>query len=719
MPSNDREQLFNSDVCEIVRDTNGVPHINAQTLGDAYWGLGYCHAHDRGLQLLLTRILGQGRAAELLSGDDETVEVDRFFRKMNFGDALESQLELLTPESRELLDQYCAGANARLEQKTPWELRLMGYKAEPWLPVDSVLMTRMTGYVGLAQSQGEIERFIVEMVQGGIGREKLEALFPGLMGNLDEDLLRQVTMTERMVPESALWRRVVPSMTASNNWVVSPAKSVTGNALLANDPHLETNRLPNVWCEAAMAVGERYVVGAGMPGIPGVIIGRTNDVAWGATYTFMDGIDFWVEQCRDGQYLKDGVWHDFAKRTETIKRKKQSPLDVTYFENDHGVLEGDPNTEAHYLASRWASADSGARSLNAFAGMWNAKTVEEGMACLGDIETAWNWVLADGSGNIGYQMSGMLPKRGQSVNGFVPVAGWDSANDWQGFHHHAELPRAVNPEQGYFVTANHDLNSWGTESPINIAMSGHRANRITAMLEAKEKLTLQDLQTIQYDDYSLEAERFMTSIRDQLPDTPAGRALRDWDCRYAPESDGAVVFEAFYRELYNEVFGKAGLGPDVMAHVWKETGLVVGFFQNFEDVLLAEDSPWFEGRSREDMYAAALERALETEVAPWRASNHLIMKHLLFGGRLPRFLGFDHGPVALRGGRATPHQGQIFRAGNRDSSFTPSFRFVTDLGTNELFSNLAGGPSDRRFSKWYVSDLDNWVSGKYKKVTPG
>ena len=186
MASKDGERMFTSDACTIVRDANGIPHIHAQTLGDAYWGLGYTHAHDRGLQLLLTRILGQGRAAELLSGDDETVEIDRFFRKMNFGGAVEDQLSQLTPETRELVDHYCAGINARLREKIPWELRLMGYAAEPWTAADSVLMSRMTGYVGLAQSQGEIERFVVEMVQGGIGREKLEALFPGLMDNLDE-----------------------------------------------------------------------------------------------------------------------------------------------------------------------------------------------------------------------------------------------------------------------------------------------------------------------------------------------------------------------------------------------------------------------------------------------------------------------------------------------------------------------------------------------------
>jgi len=718
MSSSNGETIYSADKVNVVRDENGVPHIEAKTLGDAYWGLGYVHAYDRGLQLLLTRILGQGRAAELLSGDDETVEVDRFFRKMNFGGALDAQLEMLTPETATLVDQYCAGINARLKEKIPWELRLMGYSAEPWTPSDSVLMSRMTGYVGLAQSQGEIERFIVEMVQGGIEREKLVDLFPGLMDNLDEAMLKKVTLNERMVPDSAMWRRVMPSMTASNNWVVSPKKSATSNALLANDPHLETNRLPNVWCEAAMSVGDRYVMGAGMPGIPGIIIGRTNDVAWGATYTFMDGIDFWVEQCREGQYFKDDAWHDFVARSETIKRKKKTDVDITFYENDHGVLEGDANTEGHYLASRWASADTGARSLNAFVGMWNANTVEEGMACLGEIETAWNWVLADSDGNIGYQMSGLLPKRGAGVNGFLPVPGWDSANDWQGSHDHTDLPRCVNPDAGYFVTANNDLNSWGAVSPINIAMSGHRATRITMLLEAKEKLALTDLQAIHYDDYSLEAERFMPFIRDELTDTPAGNALKEWDCRYAPESDGAIIFEAFYRELYNEVFGKVGLGPDVMDHVWKETGLIIGFFENFENILLAEDSPWFEGRSRSEIYSAALERALETEVAPWRASNHLIMKHLLFGGRLPLFLGFDHGPVALRGGRATPHQGQVFRAGNRDSSFTPSFRFVTDLGEHELHSNIAGGPSDRRFSKWYVSDLDNWVSGKYKKVDP-
>ena len=93
------------------------------------------------------------------------------------------------------------------------------------------------------------------------------------------------------------------------------------------------------------------------------------------------------------------------------------------------------------------------------------------------------------------------------------------------------------------------------------------------------------------------------------------------------------------------------------------------------------------------------------------------MTNILFDGKLPKFLGFDKGPIVGIGSRATIHQGQIYRSAGRDTTFFPSFRIATDMGSNDIFSNLAGGPSDRRFSKWYCSDLNNWINGKYKKTT--
>jgi len=709
--------VYRDDRVIIARDEHGVPHVRAQQEADLYWGLGYCHALDRGLQLLLMRILGRGQACEHLDDSKEMLAIDTFFRRMNWHGGLEQEADKLSAEARQFCASYCAGLNHYLSNKTPWEFKLLGYEPEPWQLGDIIMLSRMTGYLTLAQSQAELERLFIEMAQAGVDRARLEELFPGILDGCDEDLLKQVKLSERIVPASVKWNSALPRLMASNNWVVSGERTASSKAMLANDPHLETNRLPNVWYEIVLKCGERYAMGATMPGLPAMLIGRTNDLAWGATYTFMDAIDSWIERCKDGKYrYDDKTWRAFQMRKEIITRKKQEPVEITFYENEHGVLEGNPFEEGFYLTTRWAPAQFGAKSIEQAFKMWRAANVEEGMDCLGQIESAFNWALADRHGNIGYQMSGLLPNRRVGVSGFVPLLGWKRENDWQGFVDHKDLPRCLNPEAGYFVTANNDLNEWGNVKPINNSMGSYRADRIAQLLEEREKLSLADLQRIHYDVYSLQAEAFMKILRPLLPDTSQGKILRDWDLRYEPESQGAFLFEQVYRGLLLKIFGEDGIGQEATSFLMKESGIFIDFYNNFDRVLLAEESVWFRGEKRDELYRRVVAAALQVKPRVWGKSQQLPLTHILFGNRMPKMFGFDRGPITLRGGRATPHQGQIYRGAGRVTSFTPSFRMVTDFARDELHTNLAGGPSDRRFSTWYCSDLENWLTGKYKAL---
>ncbi|MBW1864700.1 MAG: penicillin acylase family protein, partial [Deltaproteobacteria bacterium] len=147
------------------------------------------------------------------------------------------------------------------------------------------------------------------------------------------------------------------------------------------------------------------------------------------------------------------------------------------------------------------------------------------------------------------------------------------------------------------------------------------------------------------------------------------------------------------------------------------TGTFIDFYQNFDRILLSETSVWFGGENRESLYKRTAKKTLDIPVRPWGESRKFMMRHLVFGGKLPAFLGFDRGPITGIGGRATIHQGQIYRSGNRDTTFFRSYRIVSDLSIDDCRSNIAGGPSDRRFSKWYVSDLENWKNGKYKTLS--
>jgi penicillin amidase len=703
----------------IWRDSEGIPHIKAENINNLYQGLGYAHGIDRGMQILFMRLLGQGRVSEFLDSSEASLGVDKFFRKMNWQKGISQELNSLSPEKRNIIESYTRGINQALKKSFPWEFKVLGVPHDPWKGEDVFLLTRMTGYLTLSQSQGEVETLFLEMLQAGVSIEKLEALFPGILGGIDIELLKKVTIQDPVVNPSDLWSIGAPRLSASNSWVISGDMSASAAPLLSNDPHLEVNRLPNVWYEAVMETEERWAMGATMPGLPGILVGRTEDLSWGATYTFMDAEDSWIEQCRNGEFFREETgWLPFKVRKEIIKRKKKEDHTEFYYENDHGVLGGDPSGEEQYLKStRWSGQDAGSESMDAVLGIWNARTVAEGMDCIGPAVISFNWIFADNKGGIGYQMSGKLPKRKNGTSGFVPLAGWKKENDWQGYVSYKDLPRQLNPDCGYIVTANNDLNHWGKSSPINMPMGDYRARRIESLLKGRKGLNNGDMIKIQNDLYSLEAEEFMALLKPLLPDSANGKILKKWDFTYGEESKAAFLFEIFLKKLYTMVFGKDGLGEAAERFLRNETGIYIDFFRNFNQVLLSEDSPWFNGLSREKIFRKAYEKADKVSAEAWGKTRGFTMSHIILGGQLPEFLGFDHGPLQLPGGRATVRQGQIYRSAGRITTFAPSLRIIADMKTQVLSSNLAGGASDRRFSPWYKNRIDGWIKNSSTLMT--
>ena len=391
---------------------------------------------------------------------------------------------------------------------------------------------------------------------------------------------------------------------------------------------------------------------------------------------------------------------------------------VIFYENEHGLLDGDPNQEGFYLSTSWSPARSGVVSLNMVYEMMSAQNVEQGMDLLGRLETSWNWVLADRHGNIGYQMSGLMPSRREGTRGFVPLPGWEQANDWKGFVPHVELPRCYNPERGYFCTANDDLNGLGKEKPINMTMGEYRSRRISALLEEKNDFVVQDMFPMHFDVYSIQAQEYLEILRPLLPDTPQGKILREWDCRYSLDSKGAYLFEIFYAGLLESIVGDS-LGKKTVRYLIEHTEIVMAFHCHFDRIMLSEDSKWFGGKKREDIWRKVLEECLNVEPVPWGETRKILFKNIMMGQKFPKWFGFDRGPISLLGGRATIHQGQIYEAAGRTTTFAPSYRMVTDLGKDEIHTTIAGGPSDRRFSKWYCSELENWKNGQYKTIKCG
>jgi len=701
----------------VKRNEHGIPEISGDSPADLAFGQGWVHACDRQLQALLAKTLTAGRAAEQLAAEPALIEIDRYMRRLNLLPDADAQIKKLEPAVHEQLQAYTDGFNAYLTAHgVVFELRLLGYRAEPWEIKDTLRLGKAMGLIGLADAQGAMEKFIVQMIQHGIDERRLKELFPYLTERIDATLIGKIRLSPPLAPESLAWLSAVPRLIASNNWVIRGARSESGKPLLCSDPHLEVNRLPSIWQELVMRLPDDTIIGSSIPGAPGLPIGRTRRLAWGATYSFMDQIDFRIEECRDGAYRRGSSWKPFTVRREEIRLKKGRPVIETVYENELGPLEGDPNVAGHYLVMCWSAARGCiAEDFNGILGMTTAKSVKEGMALYRRLEAnSFNYVLADDSGNIGYQMSGRLFNRPRGASGLVPLPAWDTKYNSAGFVPAAKLPSQYNPASGTIVTANQDLNRFGKAKPINLPMGSYRADRIEQLLKKKSKYSVEDMKAIHYDLYSLQAEAFMKHLRPLLPDTENGRALRDWDCAYTADSTGAMLFESVYHALLRVVFGDGGMGREVVEHLMAETSLFNDYYANFDRILLGKRSAWFNDRPKDELFRRAIDEGLSVPAAPYGKTRKITLAHLLFGGKLPSFLGFDYGPIELPGCRATIPQGQIFRSAGRTTTFSPSYRMIADMATRELHTNLAGGASDRRFSKWYVNDMKNWLGGVYK-----
>ncbi len=702
------------------RNKNGIPVIESKDYISLMYAQGWIHALDRQLQALLTRIILQGRGAELLAGTDELIEVDRYIRKMNFLPNPEAEIKKLNPHIKERLQAYCDGFNKSIEDNgTVWEMKLLGYKPEPWEIKDCLVIAKTLSFFGQTDTIAQAKKFILQLIQNDIPEKKIKELFPEIKEKIDIKLLKEITLEDTPVPSSIKWLSNLTAFRASNNWVVSSKKTESGNAILCNDPHLEINRLPSVWRETVMKTPDNYYMGVDLSGFPGLVLGRNKSLSWGVTFAYMDMMDFRIEHCKDGMYRRGKKWLPFNVRKETVSIKNQAPLTVTIYENDEGILEGDPTKEGYYLSMCWAAAkDCGAEIFNScietdkFTDIKSSVKYFRGM----DSNPA-NWVLADSKGNIGYQMSGRLFKRPEGYSGVLPIPAWDTKLKYRGFVPSTKFPSSYNPPEGYIVTANNNLNHLGKSTVNNICFSSHRADRIASMLKKNKKCTIEDMKAIQMDVYSVQAEKFMSLIRPHLPETENGKILGEWDMKYTGDSCGAILFESIYRSMLEIVFGDNGIGRDAMKYLIAETALVTDFFGNFDSVLLRRKSHWFNGETGETIIKRAIEEGLSVKAEPYENKHSITMSHLLFGGKLPSFMGFDHGPIVIEGSRSTVQQGQIFSSGGRKTSFCPSYRLISDMGTDEIHTNLPGGPTDRRFSKYYKTDIQNWLDGKFKKLS--
>ncbi|HKC24615.1 MAG TPA: penicillin acylase family protein, partial [Thermoanaerobaculia bacterium] len=512
------------------RDDNGVVVLDAASELDLVRGLGFAHAVDRGLQMLLVRLIGQGRLSEL-EATDQNAGIDVFMRQMRFAADAEAEASLVKGQMRELLLAYRDGVEAGFATAgVPLELRLARHRPEPWRVADSFALVRLMAYVGLSQTQQSAEKLIVESVIGGVDLAKLRALFSPHLDGLGTplvDLVARVNVGMRLVHRLPA---ALAGGSGSNNWAVAPRLSASGAALACGDPHLEVNRLPAVWYEAVARLPGDFRIGVTVPGLPVFVMGRSRRLSATFTYGFMDLVDYFLEDVKGGAYLRGGERRPFEARHETVHRRGKPPLSLAVFENDEGTLET-PATDALpvdglHLLRATAGRRSGPATLAACVALWRSPTVRDAQEALEACALSANWVLADARGSIGYQQTGLLPLRSHS--GLYPLPAWEPDNLWQGFADPSLLARVTDPPEGFVASANDTWNAPGGPHAVNLSMGDSRAARIRELLAGRTGLTLDDMKAIQRDLFSRQADAILKMALPFLPDSPAAAVLRAW-----------------------------------------------------------------------------------------------------------------------------------------------------------------------------------------------
>jgi penicillin G amidase len=609
---------------DVKRDGNGIPQIYADTPDDLFRAQGYVQAQDRFYEMDVRRHLTSGRLSEMFGKSD--VETDAFLRTLNWRGIAQKEYDTkLDASTKQYLQAYTDGVNAYLKDHSGASLSVEyaalklsnNYKPEPWTPVDSVAWLKAMAWDLRGNMQDEINR---ALMTSRLSQAQIKQLYPAYpydrnrpivdAGSVDkatgeyepagssgpQDLSTsvdsQLAGISQIIDQMPALLGPTGSGIGSNSWVVSGQYTTTGEPLLANDPHLAP-QLPSLWyqmglhCRTVSAACPYDVTGFTFSGMPGVIVGHNQDIAWGMTNLGADVTDLYLEKVTANTYLYDGKQKPFTKRRETIKVAGGADRTIIVRGTNNGPVISDRSDEIRTVGKTAPVTDppGGINGGYAVALKWTALTPSKTMDAVFELDRAKNFndfraaaadfavpsqnlIYADTKGNIGYQAPGQVPTRAKGVDGTYPVPGWDSHYNWTGSIPFKSMPYEYNPKRGYIVTANQAVIDQ-SKYPYLLTDDwdyGTRSQRINDLIASKikdgGKISMDDMQSMQNDDSSEIAKLLVPyllkiNITDDKGDyvRDAQKLLEGWDYNQDSDSAAAAYFNAVWRNVLKLAFG--------------------------------------------------------------------------------------------------------------------------------------------------------------------
>ena len=639
----------------IRRDERGIPYVEAQNDEDLYFGQGYATAADRLWQMDLFRRTARGELAEMLgAGPNNTVvDQDKLHRTYGFIQAADAEYANLSPRSRTLLEAYARGVNAyasSLDPKArPPEFQILNFEFRPWTPQDSLSVVKLffealsdtwrldlmrQRLTSLPPNKQEavmpvISPLDVLVVGKDVPGKATPARTTGARAIIHEPLSSDAVKAlahNASIAAEALARvgLCAEELAASNNWVISGKRTVSGKPLLANDPHLRPSA-PSIWHMVHLSAPGIRVAGVSSAGLPGVIIGHNEHIAWGFTNVGPDVQDLYVEKfdpANPKRYQTLAGWQDAVIRREEIKVRKglASPeQDVVTHEvtvTRHGPIIFEADGKRYAL--QWTAFDPKRLTGDLNYALNRARNWDEFKTALQSfVAPTQNAVYADVNGHIGYHATGIVPIR-KSGDGSLPYDGSTDAGEWVDYIPIAKLPNVYDPPSGMIVTANQRI--VGTDYPYHLTHSWaqpYRARRILDLLNEKPKHTADDFRRIIGDVYSIAGSLFaqeaVKTLRPKL--TPADERLRatldafeKWDGRVNAESTVAPIVGQMRLAFRSKILTGA-LGPDlVKSYQWSN------FDTTLDRIIKEQPSEWLpkEYPTYADLLRATYEEARQT-----------------------------------------------------------------------------------------------------------
>ena len=734
---------------EIVRDSFGMPHIYAANDHDAYFSMGFCQAQDRLFQMDLARRAGLGRLAEILG--ESLVKVDKLFRTLRAALPQDDWYGKISPEGRNSLEAFAKGVNYFLETNDaslPIEFKILGYAPEPWSAFDSMaVMLYMDWTMNYAFKTELLHAAIIDRVGEKMAHELFidyPTGFPAIVPEGEDPTAR---IAPAYLDALQLAGRVLgfEAGGASNGWVVSAQKSISGKPLFANDPHLNLS-IPSIWYEGHISTPSMNVSGALVAGLPFVLGGANEHVAWGVTNSHHDDADFYLEKINPedlNSYRYLDRWEQMKIKREVIKVKGAGEISFEIKLTRHGPVIDDLNKhekrKGFALAMRLVRVDF----LNAFKGYWlvnRAKTIKDIEEAAGYAKSGQNWIYADENGNIGFYFLGGIPKR-KGFTGELPVPGWDGKHEWEGYVSNREQPHLRNPKQGFIINANNKIEP--KDYPYVITKyyaTPDRFVRIQEMLEEKERFGPEDFEKMLADTLMVMAREWVPLIVKSLKDVElsirekdALKQLREWDYFAGKNEVAPTVFNVFMNYLAENTFKKR-LGPDL--YEYYVTGDKNIPFNVLRELIQKGESSWFDdpGTQRKeglnDVLAKSfkdsttfLEEKLGGNVRDWKWGKiHTLTIYHPFGKKSP-LLGkfFNLGPYPVGGSIFTVNPtyfkiSKSFAVQGGASSFRHIIDFADMTNSKRI---LPGGISGNFMSPHYDDQIELWLAGRYRPFVLG